>query len=86
MAEAARGYRLAAEQGDVDAQCRLGICYEFGGEGVEQDKEKAKAWYAKAAKQGDAGAMAALAIVLQQTEGAAAMPATMALLLSLIHI
>ena len=47
---------------------------------MEQDKEKAKAWYAKAAKQGDAGAMAALSGVLLETEGAAAMPTIMTLL------
>ena len=47
---------------------------------MEQDKEKAKAWYAKAAKQGYAGSMANLAQVLLETEGDASNPTQMALL------
>ena len=39
-AEAARYYRLAAEQGYAAAQCNLGVCYERG-EGVAQDAVEA---------------------------------------------
>lgn len=40
-----------AEQGDAEAQCLLGECYEEG-EGVKPSLEKARYWYAKAAGQG----------------------------------
>ncbi len=39
-----------AEQGDFEAQCKLGLCYEEG-KGVSQDYEKAVFWYEKAANQ-----------------------------------
>ena len=43
----------AAEQGQVDAQYKLGICYEYG-RGVIKNLEIAVQWYAKAAEQGNA--------------------------------
>jgi len=48
LADAARWYRLAAEQDDVTAQLNLGACYELG-RGVAQDYEQAVAWYRRAA-------------------------------------
>ena len=42
----------AAEQGDAQAQARLGVLYESG-DGVSQDHGKARHWYTKAANQGD---------------------------------
>jgi len=43
--------RKAANQGDVNAQCRLGACYATG-EGVLKDDVEAAKWYRKAADQG----------------------------------
>ena len=43
----------AAEQGNVEEQCKLGYMYEYG-EGVSQDYEEAAKWYRKAAEQGSA--------------------------------
>lgn len=47
--------RQAAEQGNIDAQCQLGLCYEQR-QGVTQDYSQAVYWYRKAAEQGDADA------------------------------
>ena len=58
MKEAARLYRLAADQGNVDAQADLGGMY-LDGEGVRQAKEAARL-YRLAAKQGDADAQTTL--------------------------
>lgn len=44
--------RKAAEQGDVNAQCRLGQMYRLG-EGVPLDDVEAAKWFCKAAEQGD---------------------------------
>jgi TPR repeat protein len=49
--KAAKWYRLAAEQGDADAQYNLGVCYD-NGHGVEQSYTEAVKWYKKAAEQG----------------------------------
>ena len=59
MAEAAKWYRKAAEQGLAGAQYCLGACYN-NGEGVEQDFEEAAKWFRKAAEQGDEYAKKAL--------------------------
>ena len=48
--EAARYYRLAAEQGVAEAQFHLGCCYERG-EGVAQDWAEAVRYYRLAAAQ-----------------------------------
>jgi TPR repeat protein/tRNA A-37 threonylcarbamoyl transferase component Bud32 len=53
--EAARWYRLAAEQGSDAGQYELGILYE-NGIGVARDPNAAVAWYRKAASQGYARA------------------------------
>ena len=50
-AEAAKWFRIAAEQGHADAQCDLGACYRDG-RGVVQDYQEAIAWFTKAAAQG----------------------------------
>jgi TPR repeat protein len=49
----------AAEQGNVNAQNSLGVCYD-NGEGAEQDHKKAFEWYKKAAEQGLADAQNSL--------------------------
>lgn len=50
-AEAARWYRKAAEQGNVDAQNNLGWMY-INGYGVKKDEKEAKIWFEKAAEGG----------------------------------
>ena len=57
--EAARWYRLAADQGYGLAQARLGDYYS-GGEGVVPDYAAAGAWYQQAANRGYAAGMAGL--------------------------
>jgi len=49
--EAARLYRLAANQGDASAQHNLAVMYSIG-EGVFQDLEKSYMWFALAALNG----------------------------------
>ena len=58
-AEAARRYRIAAEQGDVEAQNQLGYMYRLG-QGVPKDDVEAASWTRKAAEQGNADAQARL--------------------------
>ncbi len=57
--EAAKWYRLAADQGDVYAQMHLGFAFK-NGEGVLQDYEEAAKWLRLAADQGYAAAHRAL--------------------------
>lgn len=58
--EAARYYRRAADQGNADGQFGLGALYAAG-EGVERDPAAARAWFERAAGQGHAHAINALA-------------------------
>ena len=53
--EAVARTRKAAELGDDEAQCNLGIRY-YEGKGVRQDIKEAVKWYHKAAEQGNAKA------------------------------
>jgi TPR repeat protein len=55
FAEALRWYRVAANQGDADAQLALGNLYAQG-EGVQQDYGAALLWFRKAADQGNSEA------------------------------
>jgi len=59
--------RKAAEQGDANAQCELGVCYDFG-RGVEKNSRKAVSWYKKAAEQGCTGAKKALLKLREKRE------------------
>ncbi len=54
-ATALKELRPLAEQGDAFAQVRLGIMYDRGEGGPENDKEAVR-WYRRAAEQGDARA------------------------------
>ncbi len=49
---ALKWYRLAANQGDSEAQRLLGVCYECGN-GVPQDYVEAAKWYRLSAEQGN---------------------------------
>ena len=47
--------RQAAEEGDPQAQCYLGVCYQ-NGQNVAQDYQEAVKWFRKAGEQGLSGA------------------------------
>lgn len=53
--------RCAAEQGNVEAQCKLGVCYS-NGDGVEKNDGEAAKWFRKAAEQGNVEAQGVLGI------------------------
>ena len=53
--KAVKWYKLAADQGNADAQYNLGLMY-LNGKGVTQSIEKAAEWFQKAADQGDVNA------------------------------
>jgi TPR repeat protein len=63
-AEVARKDRSAAEQGDAQAQTRLGYAYQVG-KGVAQDEAEAAKWYRLAADQGNAVAQSNLGVLYQ---------------------
>jgi hypothetical protein len=60
LAKAVEWYSKAAEQGDVDAQYKLGQMYYYG-DGVGADFSKAVEWYTRAAEQGHEKAKAKIA-------------------------
>ena len=64
-AEAARWFTLAADQGEVNAQHNLGICFAQG-VGVAQDRQRAAELLELAAKQGHEGAAAARQELVQE--------------------
>jgi uncharacterized protein len=67
----ARAYvelKALAEQGNADAQCRLGTLYAEG-RGVPKDYAQALKWYSKAAQQGHARAQYHLGVMFDTGEG-----------------
>ena len=66
--EAARWYRLAADQGHAGAQSNLGVMYRYG-RGVPQDDSEARRWYRLAADQGHAGAQFNLGLTYADGRG-----------------
>ncbi len=66
--EAARWYRLAADQGYAAAQIALGLVYYIG-LGVPKDHKEAARWYRLAAEQGDAKAQRRLGDMYFNGEG-----------------
>ena len=58
----AHWHHRAAEQGDADAQNKLGDMY-YDGEGVARDYAEARRWYRKAAEQGFADAQYNLRLI-----------------------
>lgn len=62
--KAERCYRLAAEQGNAEAQYSLGAWYHNGdGMEVDRDDDEAVQWYRKAAEQGHARAQTMLGLM-----------------------
>lgn len=66
--EAAKWFRLAAEQGDALAERYLGYMYA-NGQGLARDDREAVKWYGRAAEQGDADAQAGLATMYSAARG-----------------
>ncbi len=64
---AVQWYRLAAEQGDAEAQFCLGNCYQYG-QGIEQNDEVVK-WFRLATEQGSTDAQYILAYCYYTEEG-----------------
>ena len=77
--EKAEQVRKAAEQGDAEAQCELGVLYE-NGQGVPKDHRKAAEWFRKAAAQGHAEAKDLLAKAKEAAKEAAKKEAKKAVL------
>jgi hypothetical protein len=67
-AEAVKWYRLAADQGDAQAQSNLGFMYD-NGRGVAQDFAEAVKWYWLAADQGHAPAQFNLGVKYKNGQG-----------------
>ena len=61
FATALKEWRPLAEQGDADAQYKLGVMYDIG-QGVTQDYKEAMKWYRRAAEQGYASAQYRLSV------------------------
>ena len=66
--EAARWYRIAAEQGHPDAQALIGVMH-YSGQGVPQYYKEAARWYAQAAGQGNAFAQSILGLMYKMGQG-----------------
>ena len=60
--EALKWFRLAAEQGDAEAQNNLGVMY-IEGQGVPQDNKEAVKWLRLSAEQRDEQAQINLALM-----------------------
>ena len=66
--EAVKWYRLAAEQGDADAQYNISYMY-YDGQGVIQNYKEAVKWCRLAAEQGDVDAQYNLSICYHEGQG-----------------
>ena len=60
--------RQAAEEGDAQAQCYLGVCYQ-NGQGVEQNHQEAVKWFRRAAEQDDPVAQCYLGVCYWMGQG-----------------
>ena len=65
--KALKWYELAANKGDQHAQYELGVMYRLG-EGIQQNTEKAKALFQKAAEQGNESAEKALVMLDEEAK------------------
>ena len=65
---AASEYRIAAEQGDAEAQHNLALMY-YNGKGVPRDYKQAETWFRLAAEQGNASAQSNLGVMYANGEG-----------------
>jgi len=60
--------RTAAQEGDAQAQCYLGVCYQ-NGQGVEQNHQEAVKWFRRAAEQNDPVAQCYLGVCYWTGQG-----------------
>ena len=67
--EAIKWYQLAAEQGYVIAQNKLGNLFFYGGVGVTQHYEEAIKWYQLAAEQGEPSSQNILGVMYKNGNG-----------------
>jgi TPR repeat protein len=67
-ATALKEFRAAADQGNAEAQTRLGALYMLG-RGVAKDEAEALKWYRKAVDQGYAPAQRELGLAYQLGQG-----------------
>lgn len=67
-AEAVKWFRLAAAQGNADAQSNLGTMYG-NGQGVAQDYAEVVKWFRLAAAQGNAAAQNNLGVMYRDGQG-----------------
>ena len=68
-AMAKRVWQMLAESGDSEAAYKLGMLYDMGGDGVEQDAAQAASWYLQAAKAGHLHAQHNLAAAYASGDG-----------------
>ena len=68
IAEAAKWYQMAAEQGCAEGQVKLGRCY-LSGKGVKKSYELAFEWFSKSAEQGHREAQYELGLCYQNGYG-----------------
>ena len=68
IAEAARWYRKAAEQGHSWAQVSIGFLHAKG-LGVRTDDEEARQWYQKSAEQGNSAGQRLFGVMLAYGRG-----------------
>jgi hypothetical protein len=66
--EAAKWYRMSAEEGYAEAQYELGAMY-YGGEGITQNNSEALKWFRKSADQGNSDAQNSLGHMYQLGDG-----------------
>ena len=67
--DASGWYLKALEQGDADAQCKLGDFYTVDFRSTHYDRTKGKEWYRKAAEQGHARALCNLSLCYEWGSG-----------------
>jgi len=67
-ADAISLFRIAADQGNADAQVNMGSFYE-NGRGVTQDYVEAMRWYRRAADQGDPDGQVAVGLLYEYGRG-----------------
>ena len=68
-AAALRHYRSAAEQGNLEAQLRLGYVYHRGSMGVAYDDAESAKWWRRAAEQGHAIAQTNIGLAYRFGQG-----------------
>jgi TPR repeat protein len=66
--EGVKWYRKAAEQGFMEAQHNLGLCY-YTGVGIAKDATEAANWFRKAAQQGKVQSQLNLGVCYAEGEG-----------------